>query len=148
MSDFTWPEARLVPLCRSEARLAPPVSVEGGFRGRRFICEVVSARLDGERLKAEMLGHTAADWVTVSPDGRYGAIDVRVTLRTHDGAIIYCEYEGRVRFNRNGRHDTFASPRFETGDERYAWLNSLQAVGRGVSDQNEGWIRYQLYELV
>lgn len=146
--DFVWPEGRLVPLCRSDVRLAPHVMVNGGFRGRRVICEVISARLEGERLNAELLGHTAADWVTLSADGRYGGIDVRATMRTTDGAIIYIEYEGRVRFGPKGRNDVYSAPRFETGDERYAWLNCVQAVARGISDSREGWLRYQLYELV
>jgi len=147
MDDFVWPEPRLVPVCRVEVRLAPAVILDGGFRGRRLVCEVASARLTGERLNASLLGHTAADWVTVSPEGRYGALDVRATLRTDDGAIIYAEYEGRVRFGPKARHDVYVTPRFETGDERYAWLNTLQGVGKGISDAREGWLRYELYEL-
>ncbi|HKZ73966.1 MAG TPA: DUF3237 domain-containing protein [Steroidobacteraceae bacterium] len=147
MDDFVWPVAQLVPLCRADVRLAPPVFA-GGYRGKRIICEVTSVRLTGERLEAELFGHTAADWVTVSPDGRYGGIDVRSTLRTADGAIIYVEYEGRVRFGPKGRSEVFSAPRFETGDERYAWLNAIQAVGRGISDAREGWLRVQVYELV
>jgi hypothetical protein len=38
------------------------------------------------------------------------------------------------------------SPRFETGDERYAWLNSLQAVMKGRSD-GRSLIAYRIYEL-
>ena len=28
----------------------------------------------------------------------------------------------------------YIAPRFETGDERYAWLNGVQAVGKGELD--------------
>jgi hypothetical protein len=37
------------------------------------------------------------------------------------------------------------APLFETGDERYAWLNSIQAVGIGTAGA-EG-VDYDIYAL-
>ena len=37
------------------------------------------------------------------------------------------------------------APLFEAGDERYAWLNTLQAVGIGTS--KSGSVSYQVYAL-
>ena len=54
---------------------------------------------------------------------------MRFTLKTDDGAYIYVEYAGRADMA-NGLIAT--APTFQTGDERYAWLNKIQAVGAGA----------------
>ena len=38
------------------------------------------------------------------------------------------------------------SPRFETGDERYAWLNRIQAVRKGTVNEDLS-IDYEWYEV-
>jgi hypothetical protein len=43
------------------------------------IFEVESARMDGERVRAEMLGAAAADWLLIGPEGT-GSLDIRATL--------------------------------------------------------------------
>ena len=130
-----------------EARLAPAHALLDAPFGGRLIVDVTDARVEGPRLRASMIGTAAADWVIVSPDGRVGALDVRATLRTDDGALIYCEYRGRVRFGADGLHRVYTSPRYETGDPRYAWLNDLQCIGKGVSNARDRWLRYRLYAV-
>ena len=93
------------------------------------------------RPRRRRLGDGRARWQT-------GALDVRATLKTDDGAIIYTEYRGRVRFGADGLNQVFTSPRFETGDARYAWLNGIQCIGKGISNQHERWLRYRLYAVV
>jgi hypothetical protein len=116
--------------------------------GARLNVDVLAARVEGPRIKASLLGLAAADWVTVAPDGQTGALDVRATLKTDDGAIVYTEYRGRVRFSPDGLNQVVTSPRFETGDARYAWLNGIQCIGKGISNQHERWLRYRLYAVV
>ena len=130
-----------------EAKLAPAHMLLDAPFGGRLIVDVTAARVEGPRLRASLVGTAAADWVTVSADGRIGALDVRATLRTDDGALIYSEYRGRVRFGADGLHQVHTSPRYETGDPRYLWLNGLQCVGKGVSNANERWLRYRLYAV-
>jgi len=142
------PEAELEFLGLVEARLAPAHALLDAPFGGRLIVDVTAARVEGPRLRASLVGTAAADWVTVSPDGKVGALDVRATLRTDDGALIYSEYRGRVRFGADGVHRVYTSPRYETGDPRYAWLNGLQCVGKGVSNAKERWLRYRLYAVV
>ena len=129
------------------ATLAPAHMLLDAPFGGRLIVDVTGARLEGPRIKASLIGTAAADWVTVSPDGTMGALDVRATLVTDDGALIFSEYRGRVRFGADGLHQVFTSPRYETGDPRYAWLNGLQCIGKGVSNAHERWLRYRLYAL-
>ena len=40
----------------------------------------------------------------------------------------------------------YVAPRFETGDERYAWLNRIQAVGKGILNQDLS-LEYEWYEV-
>lgn len=141
-------EAGLEFLAEVEAELAPAHMLLDAPYGGRLIVDVTAARVEGPRLRASLLGSAAADWVTVSPDGRTGALDVRATLKTDDGAILFSEYRGRVHFGADGLHRVFTSPRYETGDPRYAWLNGLQCVGKGISSMKERRLRYRLYAVI
>jgi hypothetical protein len=73
-------------------------------------------------------------------------MDVRLTVETHDGAVVYLSYGGRVDLSAGPEGAVVLStPRFETGDERYQWLNRVQAVAKGVI--SAGLLRYEIYEL-
>lgn len=141
-------EAKLEFLAEVEAELAPAHMLLDAPYGGRLIVDVTAARVEGPRLRASLLGTAAADWVTVSPDGKTGALDVRATLKTDDGAILFSEYRGRVHFGAEGLHRVYTSPRYETGDPRYAWLNGLQCVGKGISSMAERRLRYRLYAVI
>ena len=84
----------------------------------------------------------AADWLKVSPEG-YGTLDVKVTMETDDGAIIHATYSGRLQFDTMA---VYATPLFHTGDERYAWMNRIQAVAKGTF-QPDGTLVYEMFEL-
>ena len=111
---------------------------------------------EGERLSGKVLPG-GADWVRFRADGTM-MIDVRLTLQTNDGALIYLSYEGRFI----GAADAMAQPaqgetlqpgsyslvtvaKFECGDERYAWLNDVIAVGAG--EQSGFNPVYTIYEI-
>jgi hypothetical protein len=143
--DAPHPEPlELVPLGRMQAVLRSPFVLPGTPAGDRLIFEVESGWLDGPRLRGELEGRAAADWLTIGPDGT-GTLDVRALLRTHDGALVYIQYHGRVDPAAGPAGPVYATPRFETGDERYAWLNRLQAVGKGVLSGST--LTYDLFEL-
>ena len=40
----------------------------------------------------------------------------------------------------------YATPQFHTGDERYAWLNRIQAVSKGAF-MPDGTLVYEIFEL-
>ena len=137
----------LVPLCTMRVQLKPPIEVGTGPTGTRVIAEVESVKIDGDRFSGEMVGTASADWLLVGPEGT-GTIDVRATFRTHDGAIVFTQYHGRLdaRKGLEPPATVYVAPRFETGDERYAWLNRVQAVGKGVVHEDLT-IDYEWYEL-
>lgn len=134
----------LIPLCTIDVVLAEPIMVGDGPAGVRLIYEVQELTVEGDRLRGSMLGHAGADWVTVS--GPVGSIDVRITIETHDGAIVLAQYQGRTDLTGGpGNSPIYVAPRFETADPRYLWLNAIQAVGKGVLDGSR--LRYEWYEV-
>ena len=135
----------LIPLARASATLSPPVVLPNTPAGTRVIFEMTDYRFEGERFTARQKGVAAADWLVVGPDGT-GTLDVRVTLETRDGALVLLRYGGRVDASRGlGGAPIYAAPQFETGDERYAWLNRIQAIAKGTLDGNA--LVYEVYEV-
>jgi len=138
--------ASLVPLCRVEAKVAPNIRLSGTPLGTRVIAELLSARFEGARFNAKLKGNAAADWLVISADGRIGLMDVRLTIETDDGALIYLQYNGRsLNSPESKRSEIRVSPRFETGDARYAWLNEALGVGKGFLDFSTGRLAYMFY---
>ena len=137
------PSIELHPIGRIEAKLGEPVNVGRGPMGSRVVIDVQSAKLTGERINAELATNDAADWATFSDDGSVAALDVRLTLKTDDGEFIYVEYTGRM----NTATGLIAvAPTFQTGSERYAWLNGVQAVSAGQVDPDSGLLIYDMFE--
>lgn len=138
----------LVPLCTVQVQLRPPIEVGTGPAGTRLIFEVESARVQGDRLRGEMVGSAAADWLLIGPEGT-GSLDIRVTLRTDDGAIIFGQFYGRLDASQGVElpMTIYVAPRFETGDERYAWLNRIQAIGKGAVQEDLSIADYEFYEV-
>lgn len=125
----------LVPLCDVRVTLTEPVVIGEGPSGLRMIYEVAEATITGERLRGTMAGSANADWITVT--GTVGTVDVRSVVRTDDDALIFVQYRGRLDLAHGLSSPIYVAPLFETADERYAWLNTVQAVGRGVLDGSE-----------
>ena len=116
--------------------------VENGPQGTRTIVQVTGGRFEGPRLKATVQA-PAGDWITNRADGSY-RLDVRMTLRTDDGALILVTYNGIGQTTAAGA-SLRAAPLFETGDQRYAWLTRLQTVAVGARVGTD--VKYDLYAL-
>jgi hypothetical protein len=102
--------------------------VENGPQGKRTIVQIVGGRFEGPRVKATVQA-PSGDWITNRADGSY-RLDVRLTLKTDDGALILVTYNGIGQTTDAGA-SLRAAPLFETGDSRYAWMTRLQAVAVG-----------------
>jgi hypothetical protein len=114
--------------------------------GLRIIQEIVGARIEGPRISASLKGAAAADWLAVDAAG-VATFDIRMTLITDDGAILYLRYEGRADWSEGlGKGPIDAAFWFEAGDERYTWLNALLPVGQGRTTAG-GAIVYELFLL-
>ncbi len=123
--------------------------------GLRRIAPVSGGSFTGVRLNGVVL--PGADWVINRPDGVM-VIDVRLMLRTDDGAMIYLTYQGRflsepdamARFAQGAMLDRSEyslaiTARFECGDDRYSWLNNVIAVGTG--EQTSAGPVYTIFEI-
>jgi len=108
---------------------------------RRVIGGIAAGRWTGDRLNADIVA-PGGDWAIPSSDGSIMLLDVRQTLRTDDGALIYVTYQGRCD---RGRGTYTVAPTFETDDERYAWLNAVQAIGQGRTEGDD--IVYEMFEV-
>jgi hypothetical protein len=108
----------------------------------RRIAPVTGGSFVGERLNGAVLPG-GNDWVVNRADGVM-VIDVRLTLKTDDNALIYLSYQGRFlaepdameRFSKGipldpSEYSLAMVARFECGDPRYDWLNNVIAVGTG-----------------
>jgi Protein of unknown function (DUF3237) len=101
------------------------------------------------------------DWAVFRPDGAM-TLDARLTLRTHDNALVHTTYGGRWTTPPELRADMAdpvkrhqidparyyfrTNPLFETGATRYAWLNDIVCVGSGYLV--EGGIAYRISQVV
>jgi Protein of unknown function (DUF3237) len=123
--------------------LAPAHELGDTPQGRRRIIGISGGRFSGERLSGHVLPG-GADWQLVRADG-VADLDARYTLETSDGALIYVRNRGyrhgpaevlkRLAAGERvdpGLYYMRTTPRFETGDERYAWLNRIICVASGA----------------
>lgn len=117
--------------------------IRDGPQGGRAIVQVTGGSFEGPRLKGTVVDNSGGDWVTLRVDGSF-KLDVRITLQTEDGAIIYMAYQGVGKRGESG-NVLRTAPLFETGDERYTWLNGVQAVGLGSSTPAS--VTYEVYAL-
>jgi hypothetical protein len=137
----------LVPLATATITLAEPFMLPGTPTGTRVIAEVADFVVEGDRFTAKNRGHAAADWMTLSA-AMVGTLDVRALLETHDGALVYTWYQGRMDFSAGLDNATaYAAPLYETGDERYAWLNLVQAVAKGTLSDGGSKLVYEICEV-
>jgi hypothetical protein len=110
--------------------------------GDRRVGIVEGGRFEGARLKGTVL-KGGSDWLLLRSDGVL-QLDVRLTLKTENGAIIGMTYRGVrhgpaeviERLNRGEKVEPSeyyfrTAPFFETAAEKYAWLNRIVAVATG-----------------
>ena len=125
--------------------------------GARNIVLVKGGTVAGPKVNGTVLPG-GGDWVVTRADG-VGELDVRLTIQTGDGALIYMQYRGILDakpevFRRvYGGEDVQLSeyyfrttPRFETSAEAYAWLNSIVCVGVGSLGPNT--VDYRVFGIV
>ena len=134
----------------------PPRDTGAGPLGTRGLAVVTGGSFEGPRLKGTVWAG-GGDWWLRGPDGVL-RLDVRITFETDDGALIYVQYYGVMRPDGDrpmaqpgepseyGDAYFMTSPRFETGYDRYAWLNGLVCVAEGK--RWEQGVAYRVYAVV
>jgi len=137
--------------------LAPPEAIGASPFGLRNIYIVTGGTFEGPRLRGTVRPG-GGDWFLTLANG-VGELDVRGTMQTHDGALILVTYHGvldvapeviqRVFSGEDVSPSAYyfrTTPRFETGDERYAWLNKTVTVATGYFGINK--VGYRVFAVV
>ena len=110
--------------------------------GHTSIAPVTGGSFSGARLQGTV-HNGGADWITQVSG--HSSLDVRITLETEDGAIIYMTYKGIVARGDSGLYWR-VTPVFNTSSEEYDWLNHKVFVGK--SKQIEGKVAYDIFEIL
>jgi hypothetical protein len=148
---------KLEYLMTYRADLGPPAEIGAVPSGNRQVFDVKGGSFEGPRLKGKLLA-SGGDWLLIGSDG-VGRLDVRGTLESDDGARIYLQYHGVIVIEEKiakalatggesqyGDSYYMTQPRFETGDPRYAWLNSAVCVAEGRILPNA--VEYRVFQVV
>ncbi len=153
----TLRSVRTRPLFVMKLAVRPLVQVGATPGVNRRIGIVFGGSFEGERLAGEVMDG-GSDWLSVRSDGAT-ELDVRLSLKTNDGAIVAVTYRGL----RHGPADVIqrmergepvdpadyyfrTMVRFETAAPQYDWLNRILAIGVGLR-RLDGPV-YSLFELL
>jgi Protein of unknown function (DUF3237) len=153
-------EIKAVHLFDIVVDLKPRLNIGEGPFGRRVLFGAAGGSFDGPNLRGEVL-EGGGDWALFRPDGTM-TLDVRLTLRTDDDALVHMTYGGRwvtppdlradisdpaKRYQIDpARYYFRTNPLFETGAPQYAWLNDIVCIGSGYLV--EGGIAYKVSQIL
>ena len=149
------PDPRLTFVFRLVATVAEPLELGDTANGRRRIVTLTDGTFTGPGLDGRLLPGASADWQLVLADGTAIA-DVRYTLQTDDGDLLYV----RSRGVRHGPPDVLArlargddvdaseytfrtSTHIETAAPGLDWLN--KGIFIGVGGRQPGGVIYDTY---
>jgi len=126
------PVPRLEWISTATVAVAPVEIIGRSPAGERRVVAIREGRFEGHICGNVVSG--GADFQIVTTDGT-SYLDARYLIRTDDNALIIVQ-------NRGIRHGVIgddpsqyyfrSTPQFETGHERYLWLNKIVAVCSGA----------------
>ena len=149
-------EPRLEHVFSYNAMLKPAEVIGPLPEGIRANFYVTSGEIDGPNLHGK-IRPVGGDWLTIRSDG-VAILDVRATIETEDGALIYTFYTGVTDAGEDG-YERFlrqdlppvlqlrTAARYSTTHPNYLWLNRLQCVGFGECNMQQLEVRYDIYAL-
>jgi Protein of unknown function (DUF3237) len=143
---------KLEHLCSYNATLSPEV-IGPVADGLRVNYHVTGGTVTGPKLNGTVRP-VGADWLVIRTDG-VGILDVRATMETDDGALVYVTYNGVADLGENGYQDALnqtgpatikihAAPRCATAHPAYQWLNRAQCLLIGEFDAAAMEVRYDM----
>jgi hypothetical protein len=145
-------------ICSYNATLQmPPEAIGPVAEGLRLNFYLTGGEVSGPRIRGKVRP-VGADWLTVRTDG-VAVLDVRATIETHDGALIYTYYSGFIDAGPDGYQAMLAgqlppdgtpfriTPRYQTAHPQYQWANRLVCVGIGELHLSVPEVRYDIYAV-
>src|SRR5579864_3462626 len=149
------PEPRLTKILRLEASLGEALDLGNTAQGRRRIVPLTGGTFAGPELNGKLLPGASADWQIVLADGT-ALGDIRYTLQTDAGALIYVQSRGvrhgpaevLARLGRGedvdaGEYTFRTATRIETAAPELDWLN--KGVFIGVGGRRPSGVIYETY---
>jgi hypothetical protein len=136
------------------APLDPPQRIDNTL----FIYHVREGWIKGPKISGKLIA-PGGDWLRAMPGGSF-RLDVRGTIKTDDGALVYIAYNGIISqskesFDRLMKGETLTSkdiyfitaPTMQTSSDKYAWLNHVQCVGKiiEVKLSENRFVKYDIF---
>jgi len=144
-SALVTPTLKTKPLFNMRVTLRDPLNIGISYAGHRIIYDVESGIVQGDKVCGR-LKPSGGDWVLRHPDGTF-TLDVKVCIETHDGALIFLNWRGRLVIPENIAAKVVSKDTcdgidkdeyyfrnlimIETSSERYQWLNNIVAISQG-----------------
>lgn len=151
-------DERLEFMGEMKASLDVPQQLGATPHGMRSVLYIREGTVEGPNLRGDVLPG-GGDWNLLRSDG-VGELDVRATVRTDDGELIYVTYRGLYTMALEALQrwaggesidpsETYfrTALLFETASEKYAWLNKTLAVGYGQFTAGFS-VCYQIYKVL
>ena len=135
------PEPRLTFVYRLEGALAEPLEIGDVSTGHRRIIRLDGGTVTGPEINGKLLTGASADWQIVLPDGT-ALIDIRYTLQTDGGALLYVQSRG-VRVGRGDDIVLRTSTQIETAARDLDWMN--KSVFISVGSVRQGNVIWEIY---
>ena len=156
--SLTMTELKSRHLFTITMKLPPVLELGDTPAGNRRVFTVSSGQFIGDRLRGEVLPQAGSDLLLVRLDGS-SQQDVRLILRTEDGALILMTYRGVRHASaevsaRIARGEPVApsdyylrtAPFFETSSAKYAWVNKIVSVG--IGERQPDGVTYEVFEIL
>jgi Protein of unknown function (DUF3237) len=146
------------PLFTITMKLPPTLEMGDTPAGTRRVFTVAGGTFGGDRLRGDVLAQGSSDLLLVRSDGS-SQQDVRLLLRTADGALILMTYRGvrhasaevNARIARGepvapSEYYLRTAPFFETSSSRYGWLNKIVSIG--IGERTPDGVTYDVFEIL
>jgi len=139
-------------------KLQPTIELGDTPAGKRRVFVVAGGEFEGDRIHGTIMPVIGSDLLLVRADGS-AQQDVRMLLKTDDGAIVLMTYRGvrhasdevNARIERGepvsgAEYYLRTAPFFETSSPKYAWINKIVSVG--VGERRAEAVVYEVFEIL
>jgi len=146
------------PLFSLSMTLHPTIDLGNTPVGGRRIFAVSGGSFEGDRLRGKVSPLIGSDLLLGRADGTFQQ-DVRMLLITDDDAPILMTYRGIRRASPEvdarlskgeivdwSEYYLRTTPYFETGSDKYGWINGIVTVARG--GRVPGGVQYEVHEIL
>ncbi|KAI0124991.1 hypothetical protein BJ170DRAFT_597836 [Xylariales sp. AK1849] len=126
----------LIYLLTVYATETTPLIIGDDGHGSRLFIPITGGTFSGPGLQGKVAA-AGGDWGNYNAANTIFSPDAKIVLETDDGATILISGRGR---------SPYITYEFETGNEKYSWLNA--AVGLGLIQVGENNLTAEIFQLL